>query len=93
MAATPTEIANYLASIYYAQSEYVDKLTVKERLGYKEINYPRILACILDCYIYTMEEYLSQADYANNNFFTTDEAEEIMYRINLICDTNFYLDL
>jgi len=93
MAASASDIRDYLASIYTAQSAYVDKLVLKEQLGRKDITCDRIKASLLACYVYIMEEYLSQADYVNNNFFTTDEAEEIMYRINKICDVQYYLDL
>lgn len=93
MPATAGDIADYLASIYWAQSAYTDKLVLKEKLGHTDLFCHRIKAAILACYVYLMEEYLSQADYANNSFFTTDEAEEIMYKINKICDTNYYLDL
>ena len=94
MAATAGDIADYLVSIYYAQSVYTDKLVLKEKLGHTDVFCGRIKAAILACYVYLMVEYLStQVDYVNNNFFTTDEAEEIMYKINKICDTNYYLDL
>lgn len=93
MAATANEIRDYLVSIYTAQSNYMDKLTLKEQLGHKDITCLRIRASILACYIYVMEEYLTQEIYYTNTFFTTDEAEEIMYRINKICDSNYYLDL
>ena len=93
MAATAGDIADYLVSIYYAQSVYTDKLILKEKLGHTDVFCDRIKTAILSCYVYLMVEYLSQVDYENNNFFTTDEAEEIMYKINRICDTNYYLDL
>jgi len=93
MAATAIEINNYLASIYYAQSVYMDKLVRYEQLGHKDVFNYRVKATILECFVYLMVEYLTQSPYDSNNFFTTDEAEEIMYKINKICDTNFYLDI
>jgi len=93
MPATRKEIEDYLASIYFVQSQYMDKLVTKEKLGNTDIFCNRVRASILACYVYLMEEYLTQIEYDQNSFFTTDQAEDIMYRINRICDTNYYLDL
>lgn len=93
MAATREQIEDYLMSVYWSQTDFMDKLTRKELLGHTDTFCDRVRASILACYVYLMEEYLTQEDYANYTFFTTDEAEEIMYRINKICDTNYYLDL
>ena len=93
MAATRNQIEDYLVSVYWSASEYMDKITLKESLGHPDLFCDRVKASILMCYIYLMEEYLTQDPYDSNTFFTTDEAEEIMYRINKMCDTNYYLDL
>lgn len=96
---TATQISNYLASIYEAQSIYTDKLALKERLGHIDLTEERILMTLLGMYVEIMTEYFSQATYLNtyfvttNNFYDPDEVKYIMLSINLICDTNYTLDL
>lgn len=91
---TPVQISNYLDSIYEAQSIYVDKLVLKEKLGHKDITDLRIVATLLDMYVQIMVDYFDlPTSYNTNNFFTTTEVEDIMLRINIICDVNYTLDL
>lgn len=92
--ATPAEISNYLLEIYEAQSIFVDKLVLKEKLGHRDVTEQRIVATLLDMYVQIMVDYFElPTSYSTNNFFTTDEVEDVMLRINLICDTNYTLNL
>jgi len=96
---TATQISNYLASIYEAQSIYTDRLVLKERLGHTDLTEDRILMTLLGAYVEIMTEYFSQSIYQStyfvttNNFFEPEEVEDIMLRINLIADTNYSLEL
>jgi hypothetical protein len=92
--ATPTEIANYLLEIYEAQSVFTDSVVLKEKLGHTDIFCDRIKASLLDMYVEIMVNFfVIPASYDTDNFFTTDEIKDIMLRINLICDTNYTLNL
>jgi len=97
---TATQISNYMISIYEALSIYADELTTKEKLGHKSLTETKIISTLLTMYVDIMTEYFSQATYdidgyfdTDYNFFEPEEIQDIMLRINLICDTNYYLDL
>jgi hypothetical protein len=91
MAATEQQITDYLTDILYAQSVYMDKVGLKERLGEPEIFKYRLRNTILGFYVEILMNYFTQTDYENNNSLTTTEAKDIMSRINLMCDTNYNL--
>ena len=93
MAASAQEILDYLTDIKYAQSVYSDKLTLKERLGHKDIYIHRLRNTILNYYVTIMVDYFSQTTYDSNNFFTTTEVEDIINRINRLCDSNYEIEL
>lgn len=97
MAATAQEILDYLTDIKYAQSVYMDKINKMERLGHTDLFKWKLRMTILGCYVQVLVDYFSQdagaGEYETNNFFTTDEAIEIMDRINSLCDSNYELDL
>ena len=91
---TVGNIANYILSIYEAQSIFVDKLVLKEKLGHTDIFCDRVKTVLLNNYVKLMVDYFElPTAYNTNNFFTTDEVADVILRINLICDTNFTLDL
>lgn len=98
MAATQTQINNYIASIRYAHSLFVNKLATKERLGHKDVFCCRIKMVLLSYYVRMLEDYFAQHEaggdtYEDYNFFTTEEAADIMQHINAICDTFYTLDI
>lgn len=96
---TAAQVATYLDNMYLAQSLYMDKLVRKEKIGKPEIFSDRAIAAVLNCYVTIITDYFSQATYpdgffeADYNFFDETEAKEIIFRINKICDVNYYLDL
>jgi len=96
---TAAQIATYLDSMHEAQTDYMDKLTLKEKVGSIDIFSYRAIAAVLNCYIKIVEDYFSQATYSTDyfvtdyNFFDEQEIKEIIFRINKICDTNYYLDV
>lgn len=96
---TQTEVNTYLASLYEEQSKYMDKLVLKEKLGKDELMYYRVMASLLNCYVHLIVDYFSQADYSTGyfdedyNFFDVEEIKDIIFRVNGICDTTYYLDL
>lgn len=93
MSATPEEISTYLLNITKAQSDYGKKVARYYALGRYNIKNEMIKIMVLSRYVQMLEKYFSQTDYENNNFFTTDEAKEVMKRINTICKTFFNLDI
>jgi hypothetical protein len=99
MAATAIQITAYLSDIHMAQSKFMDKLVRREKLGYNDIFSSRVIATILNGYVVILTDYFSQATYNSGffittyNFFDEEEITDIMYRINKICDTDYYLSL
>lgn len=91
--ATPQEISTYLSNILYAQSVYMDEVCKRELLGYKDIFQYRLRAAILNYYVKIMIDYFSQYPYDTYNFFTTEEVQDIIDRINRLCDSNYNLNL
>jgi len=99
MAVTAAQIATYLDNIYLAQSLYMDKLVRRDKRGDVEIFSDRAIAAVLNCYIKIITDYFSQPVYSGGlfldtyNFYDAEEAQEIVFRINKICDTNYFLDI
>ncbi len=96
---TAAQIQTYLENIKEAQSLYMDDLVLREKLGHQDIIKHRVIATIINCYVKILTDYFSQPVYVGgffnteNNFYDEEEAEEIMERINRICDTEYFLDL
>jgi hypothetical protein len=91
---TPTEITNYLLEIYEAQSIFMDSVVLKEKLGHTDVFCDRVKGTLLDMYVQIMVDFFNRPTaYDTYNFFTTEEVEDIMLRINLICDTNYTLNI
>lgn len=96
---TAAQIATYLDDMYEAQAVYMDKLVRREKSGRAEIFSNRAIAAVLNCYVNIIVRYFSQATYPGGyfetdyNFYDEEEAKEIVFRINKICDVNLYLDL
>lgn len=93
MAATQQQITDFLTDVIYAQSVYMDKVGLKERLGEPEIFKYRLRNTILGFYIEILVSYFAQTDYSHFNFITTVQAEDIISRINRMCDTNYNIEL
>ena len=97
MAATTTDINNFLSYIQYGQSTYMDKVNLKERLGHTDIFMWRLRVTILNYYVQMLIDYFSLdeggGEYATNNFMTTTEAQGVIDRINKLCDSNYVIAL
>ena len=99
MSVTAVEIATYLDDIYEAQADYMDRLVRKEKLGHTDLYSNRMIAAILNSYICIVVDYFSQPVYSGGyflttyNFFDEEEIKDVIFRIDRICDVNYYLDL
>jgi hypothetical protein len=93
MAASAGEILAYLTDIKYAQSIYMDKVTRSEFLGDDDIFKLNLRNTILSYYVEIMVGYFAQSAYDSNNFFTTVEAQDVINRINRLCDSNYTIQL
>jgi len=96
---TAAQIATYLDDVKESQSIYLDKLVRREKIGRPSIFSNRAIAAVLNCYVNIITDYFSQATYSGGffnddyNFYDAEEAKEVIFRINKICDTNYYLDI
>lgn len=93
MAATTTEINAYLYNIRTALSEYGSNLAQAQRIGRTDILCYNIKFRILKYLVRIMIDYFDSSDYENVNFFTTDEAFDVVQHINNICGTNYMIEL
>lgn len=99
MGVTAVQIADYLADVRLQECLYIDKLARKEKTGRAEIFSDKVIAAVLNCYVTIITDYFSQATYTGGlfnytyNFFDAEEAEEIIFRINKICGTDYRLVL
>ncbi len=89
---TDTEVVNFLLNVTDAQSDYGKKVAKYSRLGRPNLKNEYIRLTLLSYYVRTLEKYFDAADYSINNFFTIDEAKDIVERINKICSTFLYFN-
>lgn len=92
MAATKEQIVSYLLTVTDAQSEYGKRLAKYCKMGRSNLKVEFIKLTLLSYYIKSLEKYFDSTDYTINNFFTMDQANDIMERINKICSTFIYLN-
>lgn len=96
---TAAEVTTYLTNLYLAQASYMEKLALKEQIAGKDLFSNRAIAAVLNCYVKIITDYFAQNTYSGGywdedyNFFDVEEIKEIIFRINKICDINYYLDL
>ena len=101
MAATLSQVNNYISYIRVGIADYVQKVTLKERLGHTDMFCNRQKVILLSAYLDIIVDYFNpfitanveDHSYHENNFFTTDEIRDIMQHINNICNTNYILAL
>lgn len=100
MAANLTQVNNYISYIRDGIAEYVDSVTLKERLGHTDLFCERqkvmLVSAYLDCVVDYFDPFVSSSGsvaYDTNNFFDTDEIRDVMQHINNICDTNYMIEL
>jgi len=93
MAATQQQIVDYLLNITDVQSDYGKKVAKYCRVGRPNLKVEFIKIILLSYYVRILEKYFDTTDYTINNFFTTEEAKDIMERINKIASTFIYLEI
>lgn len=100
MAANLTQVNNYISYIRDGIAEYVNSVTLKERLGHTDLFCERqkvmLVSAYLDCVVDYFDPFVSSygsVAYDTNNFFDTDEIRDVMQHINNICDTNYMIEL
>ena len=93
MAATTEQINAYLYNIRSAFVDYGSNLANAKRLGRIDLQCYEMKFRILKYLVHLMIDYFDSDDYENTNFFTTEEARDIMQHINNICGTNHIVTL
>lgn len=90
---TIDDINEYVYCIRTKFVEYGDKLSNAFKLG-KPVTYNDKLKFSLASYfIDIMLDYFDNPSVTDNQFFTIDEIEDIMQHINLIFDSNCWIEL
>jgi len=100
MASTLTQVNNYISYIRSGIAEYVDTVTIKERLGHIDLFCERqkviLLSAYLDCIVDYFDTFVTSSGaiaYDEYNFFDTDEIRDVMQHINSIAKTFYMIDL
>ena len=94
MAATQTDVDNYLNYIRQELSRYGNHLATMHQHGNKPSFAKEVKFMLLGAYNDIAEHYLEQWDSTtDSNFFTVEEFEDIMQHINAICNSFLWLEL
>jgi hypothetical protein len=94
MAATQTQVDDYVGYIREELSRYGSKLATMQQQG-NQPSFPKeIKFMLLQAFVEIAEVYLDQWDSTtDDNFFTISEFEGIMEHINAICNSHHWLEL
>jgi hypothetical protein len=101
MAATITQVRNYVSSMQVGVSNFVDKVCKKEMLGHTDTFCNRQKVVLASAYMDCITDYfgpyllkgVTDYSYEDENFFTTDEIHDMIQHINNICGTFYTLEL
>lgn len=94
MAATQTDVNNYINYIRQELSRYGSQLATWQQQGNKPDYSKQIKFMLLQNYVEIAEYWLEQWDSTtDDNFFTVTEFEDIMQHINAICNSFLWLEL
>lgn len=93
MSATVSEIDAYIYEIYSSFAECGAKLAKYQKLGAKELECNKFKFRLLQHFVRIISDYFDSDDYTANNFFTTDEINDVMQHINNILNSNYWVEL
>ena len=94
MAASPTEINDFKATIESVQSQIGNTIVKILSINGRSENEDILTKFkLINIYVNIMIDYFSQDDYENNNFFTEDEMYEIIQHFNELCNTDYTITL
>lgn len=100
MAATLTQVNNYISYIRNGIADFANTVATKEQLGKNDLFCERqkivLASAFLDIIVDYFDPFVSSGGtdaYDENNFFTTDEIRDVMQHLNNVCDTFYMLDL
>ena len=98
--ATLTQVNDYIAYIRDGIANYVDKVSLKERLGHTDLFCERqkvmLLSAYLDCIVDYFDPFISSSGevaYDEYNFFTIEEIRDVMQHVNNLARTFYMLKL
>ena len=96
MAASLTEVNNYISYIRNGIADFVESVQNKEQLGHRNLFCERqkvmLTSAYLDCIVDYFDTFVTSEGviaYDENNFFDTDEIRDVMQHINNICETQY----
>ena len=93
--ATQTEINIYIDGILDDYTVFASNLSNKQRIGMKELSNEKLRFRLAGMMVKVMVDYLlpGAGNYSSSNFFTNDEAEDVMNHINRLIESDRWLDL
>jgi len=94
MAATPTEINDFKATVMFKQVEIANIITNVLAIGGRSDNEVYLIKLqAINEYCNIIIDYFSEDDYENDNFFTVDEILEIIDHFNDLCNSDYSINI
>lgn len=93
MAATQSDVNNYISYIRYELATYGNKLATMHQQGNKPSFSKEVKFMLLQAFVDIAETYLGEWDGSGDNLMTVSEFEDIMKHINRICNSEYWLEL
>lgn len=91
---TNIEINDFKATIIYRQSQVGLILIKLLAINGRQENEEEISKYeLIDIYCDIMLDYFVNTDYISNNFFTTDEFQDVLRNFNTLCSSDYNLNL
>lgn len=83
----------FITAIQSARADFVDSLSKKYFFGKSDLFEYNIRLMLLNNYIKIIVDFFDCEDYSVNNFFTTEDIEEVVLRINLLVGKSYKIDM
>ncbi len=94
MAATPTEINDFKATIESVQSQIGNSLVTLLSINGRSENEEYLTKFrSINSYVNILIDYFSETNYSVYNFFTIDEIYEIIEHFNDLCNSDYTITL
>jgi hypothetical protein len=85
--------SDYILAIKDKYSQKVNSTANQELMGVKLVNLRKVEDALLTAYIEIIESYFDVEVTGDDNFFTIEEAKDIMQHINNLLNTNYWVNI
>lgn len=85
--------SDYLLAVKSKFAIKTNNTASRELMGVKLVNLKKIENALLTAYIEIIESYFNTEVSGDTNFFTIEEAKDIMQHINNLLDTEYWVNI